>query len=211
MKRCVIKLYDKSTSGVTVVQAAEVGTHHGTPIALVGARIYCPACKSEGRIVATGPRRPISLNGRDMALSTDHGMCNCKPIPRMIASQTTMSQSFNSDELAAQGYTPSGNPLLRHYDEGITLRDHCTRRPLVHIQYRVRDGSRTLATGETDAGGRTERVVTEAATNVAIEVYHAAGSRLRCACCCASVTNRKRAAQLNQAGPRFRSGSMKLH
>jgi uncharacterized Zn-binding protein involved in type VI secretion len=178
MRRYVIKLYDKSTSGAFVTQGEESTMHHGTPIAVVGASIYCPACKSEGRIVPWGPRRLMCVQGREVALNDDYGMCKCKPIPRMIASQDTMSQTLDNDKMAAQGFTPSGKPILTHYDEGITLRDHRTRRPLAHIQYRVRDGSRTLATGVTDANGRIERVVTDTASNVVFEVHHAAAPRL---------------------------------
>lgn len=181
MKRYVIKLYDKSTSGAFVTQGTESAKHHGTPIATVGGPIYCPACKSEGYIVATGPRRPMSFGGKEVALENDLGMCKCRPPPRMIASQSTMSQSFTSDDLAAQGYTPSGVPLLRGHDEAITLRDHRTQRPLPNVQYRLRDGSQLLATGVTDANGRTERVVTDTASNLVIEIHrgsHVIASRL---------------------------------
>jgi uncharacterized Zn-binding protein involved in type VI secretion len=154
VKRYAIKLYDKSTSGAFVSQGEEPGNHHGTPLAVVGGSIYCPTCKSEGRIVATGPRRPMSIGGKEIALENDWGLHKCRPPPRMIASQETMSQSFTNDELEALGYTPSGVPLLHHHDEAITLRDGRTRRPLANVQYRLRDGSQILATGVTDARGR---------------------------------------------------------
>jgi uncharacterized Zn-binding protein involved in type VI secretion len=172
VKRYVIKLYDKSTSGAFVSQGEESGNHHGTPLAVVGALIYCPTCKSEGHIVATGPRRPMCIGGKEVALENDWGLCKCRPPPRMIASQETMSQSFTSDELAALGFTPSGIPFLRHHDEAITLRDSHTRRPLANVQYRFSDGSQILATGITDANGRTERVVTDTASNLVIEIQH---------------------------------------
>ena len=172
MKRYVIKLYDKSTSGAFVTQGAESVKHHGTPVALVGGPIYCPTCKSDGYIVATGPRHHTSVKGTQIALENDWGLCKCRPPPRMIASQSTMSQSFTSDFLAAEGYTPSGIPLLRHHDEAITLRDSRTRRPLANVQYRFSDGSQILATGITDANGRTERVVTDTASNLVIEIQH---------------------------------------
>ncbi|WP_179258426.1 PAAR domain-containing protein [Caballeronia sordidicola] len=178
MKRYAIKLYDKSTSGAYVTQGEESVKHHGTPVAIVGGPIYCPTCKSDGYIVATGPRHHTSFKGKEMALENDLGMCKCRPPPRMIASQSTMSQSFTSDFLAAEGYTPSGIPLLRHHDEAITLRDYRTRRPLVNVQYRLRDGLQILATGVTDANGRTERVVTDTASNLIVEIHHAAGSRI---------------------------------
>jgi len=177
VKRFVIKLYDKSTSGAFVVQGAELGTHHGTPIATVGSPIYCPACKSDGHIVATGPRHPLSIGGKEVALENDWGLCKCRPPPRMIASQGTMSQSFTSEELAAQGYTPTGVPFLRHYDEGIRLRDSNTLRPIANVPYRIKDGSQILTTGVTDANGRIVRVVTDKASNIVIEIQHAGATR----------------------------------
>jgi hypothetical protein len=99
----------------------------------------------------------------------------------MIASQSNFSQSFTREDLAAQGYTPSGVLLLRHHDEEITLRDYCTHRPLANVQYRLREGSQFLATGVTDANGRTERVVTDTASSLVIEIHrssHAIASRL---------------------------------
>jgi uncharacterized Zn-binding protein involved in type VI secretion len=170
VKRYVIKLYDKSTSGAFVTRGEESGKHHGTPIAVLGTSIYCPVCKSEGRIVPWGPRRPMSFEGKEVALNNDYGMCKCKPTPRMLASQDSMSQSFTSEDLAALGYTPFGVPLLRHYDEGITLRDHRTKRPFANVQYRIRDGSEILVTGVTDASGKTGRIETSRAENLTIEI-----------------------------------------
>lgn len=172
MRRYVIKLNDKSTSGAIVTEGAGSARHHGTPIAVIGASIYCSACKSEGRIVATGLRRHTSIMGKQIALENDFGMCKCKPTPRMIPSQSNLSQSFTSEELSAQGYTPRGVPFLAHHDERITLRDHRTQRPIANVQYRVKDDSQILAMGMTDANGRTERIVTNEASNVVIEVHH---------------------------------------
>lgn len=76
MKRYVIKLYDKSTSGAFVTQGDESAKHHGTPIAIVGGPIYCPTCKSEGYVVATGPRRHMSVMGKEVALENDLACVN---------------------------------------------------------------------------------------------------------------------------------------
>jgi hypothetical protein len=114
----------------------------------------------------------MSVMGKEVALENDLGMCKCRPPPRMIASQWTFSQSFTRDDLAAQGYTSSGVPLMRHYDEGITLRDHRTRRPLAHVRYRVRSSSGAISNGVTDASGKTARIETSGAENLTIEVQH---------------------------------------
>lgn len=176
MKRYVIKQHDKSTSGAYVTQGEPSSTHHGTPLAFVGAPIYCPTCKSEGRIVPTGPRWPMSFMGEEVALDNDLGMCDCEPTPRMIASQSTMSQSFTDEALAVQGYTPLGVPFLRHYDEGIRLRDARTMQPLAHVPYRVKSGAKILTSGVTDTNGRIDRIETNAAEDIVIEIHQ--GTRM---------------------------------
>jgi uncharacterized Zn-binding protein involved in type VI secretion len=52
MRRYNIKLHDKTTSGAFVTEGEPTTTHHGTPLAFIGAAIYCPTCKSAGIIVA---------------------------------------------------------------------------------------------------------------------------------------------------------------
>ena len=158
MRRYNIKLHDKTTSGAFVTEGEPTTTHHGTPLAFIGAAIYCPTCKSAGIIVASGPRLSVSFRGKQAALDNDLGMCKCNPTPRLIASQSTMSQSLDENALATQGYTPTGVPFLRHHDEQITLRDRSTRRALANVQYRLKDGSSVIASGTTDGNGRIERI-----------------------------------------------------
>jgi uncharacterized Zn-binding protein involved in type VI secretion len=171
MRRYNIKLHDKTTSGAFVTEGEPTTTHHGTPLAFIGAAIYCPTCKSAGIIVASGPRLSVSFRGKQAALDGDLGMCKCRPTPRLIASQSTMSQSLDENALAAQGYTPTGVPFLRHHDEQITLRDRSTRRALANVQYRLKDGSGVIASGTTDRNGRTERISTEIAQRFTIEIF----------------------------------------
>jgi uncharacterized Zn-binding protein involved in type VI secretion len=170
MRRYNIKLHDKTTSGAFVTEDEPTTTHHGTPLAFIGAAIYCPTCKSAGIIVASGPRLSVSFRGKQAALDNDLGMCKCNPTPRLIASQSTMSQSLDENALATQGYTPTGVPFLRHHDEQITLRDRSTRRALANVQYRLKDSSGVIASGKTDTSGRTERIATNIAQHLTIEI-----------------------------------------
>lgn len=170
MRRYNIKLHDKTTSGAFVTEGEPTTTHHGTPLAFIGAAIYCPTCKSTGTIVASGPRLPMSFMGKQAALDNDLGICKCRPTPRLIASQSTMSQSLDENALATQGYTPTGVLLLRHHDEQITLRDRSTRRALASVQYRIKDSSGVIASGKTDGNGRTERIATDIAQRLTIEI-----------------------------------------
>lgn len=170
MRRYNIKLHDKTTSGAFVTEGEPTTTHHGTPLAFIGAAIYCPTCKSAGIIVASGPRLSASFRGKPAALDNDLGMCKCKPTPRLIASQSTMSQGLDEKTLAAQGYTPMGVPFLSHHDEQITLRDRSTRRVLANVQYRLKNSSSVIASGRTDMNGRTERIPTDISQCITVEI-----------------------------------------
>jgi hypothetical protein len=173
MKRYNLKEGDKATSGATVLEGLENDTHHGVPLTFVGATLHCPACKSLGVLVGTGPRWPDTSMGKEYALEGDVCVCKCNPPPRMIASQYDMYQEIESHDLEAMGYTPSGRALLYHHDEQITLRDRSTRRALANVLYRVKAGSSVIASGKTDANGRTGRVITDDKQNIVIEILPA--------------------------------------
>jgi uncharacterized Zn-binding protein involved in type VI secretion len=173
MRRYNLKEGDKATSGATVLEGIDSDTHHGVPLAFIGATLHCPACKSLGVLVGAGPRWPDTSMGKELALDGDMCVCKCDPPPRMIASQSDMYQDLESHDLESMGFTPSGMPLLYHHDEQITLRDRRTRRILPNVDYRVKDGSSVIASGKTDAKGRTERVRTDNKQNVVVEIFQA--------------------------------------
>jgi uncharacterized Zn-binding protein involved in type VI secretion len=111
MKRSYLKIGDKSSAGGTVIEGIPLMRHHGKELTFVGAIVVCPACKSDGRIVAKGPRWPDDLMGKHAALEDDICSCKCSPPPVMIASQSDMTMSFKLHELASMGYGPSGTAL----------------------------------------------------------------------------------------------------
>ena len=65
MKRYNFKEGDKAKSSATVLEGLENDTHHGVPVTFVGATLYCPACKSLGVLVGTGPRWPDTSMGKE--------------------------------------------------------------------------------------------------------------------------------------------------
>lgn len=111
MKRSYLKIGDKSSAGGTVVEGIPLMTHHGKEITFVGAAVTCPACKSTGQIVAKGPRWPGDLMGKHAALEGDVCACKCYPLPVMLASQSDMTMSFESHELAGMGFAANGSSL----------------------------------------------------------------------------------------------------
>ena len=90
----------------------------GLPLAFEGDAVSCPACHSTGEILCDGPRWPkAGPDGRQTALSDDLCLCRCNPLPRLIASQSTMSMSFEgspADEVmqraTARVYAPEAGP-----------------------------------------------------------------------------------------------------
>lgn len=163
MRRYNIKLGDKTTNGGVVIVGDRTTTHHGTPLSYLGAKVMCSACGSVGVIVATGPRRPFSFMGKDAALDGDICVCNCHPSPELIASQNTMSESFETGELEAMGFGASGKPLVRaptgDFDEQIRVVDH-DGSPLSGVPYHIRTASGAIYKGLTDEHGRCPRVYT---------------------------------------------------
>jgi PAAR motif len=52
---------DKTTAGGVVLEGSHCFSIHGKTASFDTARVWCPACKSEGRIARAGPRRPFTL------------------------------------------------------------------------------------------------------------------------------------------------------
>jgi uncharacterized Zn-binding protein involved in type VI secretion len=111
MKRSYLKIGDKSSAGGTVTESIPLMSHHGTNLTFVGASVSCPACHSTGKIVAKGPRWPGDMMGKLPALEGDLCACKCYPLPVMQPSQSDMTMSFESHELAGLGFAPNGSSL----------------------------------------------------------------------------------------------------
>ena len=90
MRRYDICKGDKTTADGTV-KAGNSGDRLGDrEQAYEHDPVWCPACKTMGKIVCVGPRIPSTgSDGREAALSYDLCVCRCDPSPRLIASQNT--------------------------------------------------------------------------------------------------------------------------
>lgn len=86
-RACILRL-DRTT-----VQGAVLDGIDGTGVdergmSYLGARVQCPACGTEGRIEADGPRNAEdAIDDKLPALENDLCRCGCNPPPRLIASQ----------------------------------------------------------------------------------------------------------------------------
>ena len=133
---------------------------------------WCNACKQEGYIAPRGRRHPSTgPNGQQWALSGDINMCGCSPPPVFYA-ERNVAQVFTSDEGAALTNTThalASHSGPSHYDEQYTLTRH-DGRVLAGVRYRVRDGSNIVASGVTDANGKTQRVTTDSSQRLRLDV-----------------------------------------
>jgi uncharacterized Zn-binding protein involved in type VI secretion len=111
MKRSYLKVGDKSSANGVVVEGIPFCSHAGVEITFVGAKVNCPSCHSTGHIIATGPRLRMKMMGKDRALEGDLCACKCDPQPTMIASQSSMFETFDSNTLASMGFGPNGLPI----------------------------------------------------------------------------------------------------
>lgn len=158
MRRYFIVVGDKTTSGGTVLESDQTVTIHGRAQSYHGARIYCPACKSEGRIAGVGPTRPHTMHGKQAALENDLCICKCEPPPRLIASQRNAWMSFESSEPASMGYGSDGrrqaSTVRDSYDRHFRFVDEAGR-PVSGIRVHLTDVDGQTSPVMTDSNGRT--------------------------------------------------------
>ena len=99
MRRYTITLGASTTAGGKVISASANGSINGQQIALEGDRIFCPSCKSEGKIICVAPRIPERWNGRQVALDNDLCACGCAIPPKLIARQNVRYQTLSQNEV----------------------------------------------------------------------------------------------------------------
>jgi uncharacterized Zn-binding protein involved in type VI secretion len=79
---------DTTTTGGRVHATSRVDRLDGRAVAYEGDSVWCPACKTVGRIICAGARLPNrGPDGRQAALSDDGCLCQCRPMPLLIALQ----------------------------------------------------------------------------------------------------------------------------
>lgn len=157
MKRYTITLGASTTAGGKVISASSNSSINGVKIALEGDLIFCPACKSQGKILCVEPRIPESCNGKQVALENDLCMCACPSPPRLVANQTLRCQNLgggDGDDSATHAQTaaaPEKNDLLASF----RVVDEETGLPMSGVSYSIVLPDGTSRQGVTDADGRT--------------------------------------------------------
>jgi uncharacterized Zn-binding protein involved in type VI secretion len=88
VRRYDITKEDLTTAGGTVAGGDGSDLLAGREQAYENDAVWCPECKTMGRIVCVGPRLSMTgPDGREAALSEDLCVCRCDPSPRLIPSQ----------------------------------------------------------------------------------------------------------------------------
>lgn len=169
MRRNVIRRGDKTTSDGEVLEGESLYQHGGRPVAFVGAKVSCPACKCTGEIVNVPPFRTMTVGGKQAALEGDLCVCKCSPPPQIIASQVSLFQSFGTGQGKAS--SPSTAAPMAHFP---TVVPHAQQFqlltsegvPIPQAKYKIVCSSGRVLSGVTDGSGRTERIKTQDAESI---------------------------------------------
>ncbi|WP_025601640.1 PAAR domain-containing protein [Burkholderia sp. WSM2230] len=160
MRRYYLKKGDQSSAGGVVLEGEETYTHQGIAMTYLGAKVYCPTCKTTGVIVGQGPRLPYAMMSREAALDGDICVCNCKPSPVMTASQNDSYQELNRDEIrltpradqSVSPYSASATPSPNRYSQSIFVYDSVTGEPLKNRRF-IASVEGEQRSGKTNANG----------------------------------------------------------
>jgi hypothetical protein len=144
---------------------------YGHQAALIGASVFCHACRSVGLIAkAGGPRRSMH-HGDEIALDGDVLLCGCGQPPRMIAS---MQRFAWCDDLAetmgavTSASTASGgvtSVVVSNYDEQIEAGQQA---PADGYPYFIETDDGRVFSGRLDAGRCLPRVCSEGSASYAV-------------------------------------------
>lgn len=170
MKRHTITLGASTSAGGKVISASGNGSINGVTIALEGDAIFCPACKSQGKINCVGPRIPETWNGKNVALENDLCVCGCATPPRLLPSQSLRYQTLGDTAANASQAAGIAASAAAIFDDRYILIDETTGDPLPHTEYALRGPSGKFEFGTTDANGHTHLIATSA-TSEPIDIF----------------------------------------
>ncbi|USX15258.1 PAAR domain-containing protein [Oxalobacteraceae bacterium OTU3CAMAD1] len=165
MKRYTITLGATTTAGGKVISASSNGSINGSPIALENDLVFCPVCKSQGKIRCMEPRIPELWNGKKVALEDDLCLCGCPALPRLVPNQSLRCQQLSAPGKGDTSTSSQQDPVTRKnddkfFDDRFVLFDEDTDRPMPNTEYAIRRANGQLEFGVTDAEGRTHLLTT---------------------------------------------------
>ena len=175
MKRYTITLGASTTAGGKVISASSNGSINGSPIALENDFVFCPACKSQGKIRCVEPRIPELWNGKKVALENDLCLCGCPTPPRLVPNQSLRCQQLTDPGDVDRSAYAQGAPVTQKNDEKLfddrfILLDEDTDAPMPNTEYAIRRANGQLEFGVTDAEGHTH-LLTATAKAESVDIY----------------------------------------
>lgn len=185
MQRYTITLGANTTAGGKVISASSQGSINGIKIALENDLIFCPTCKSQGKILCVGPRIPETWNGKQVALGNDLCLCACFPSPRLIANQTLRSQVIGESGAGGdsavvnvgQKITSSRTTTSTvNYDLEFLVLDTLSGLPVADWPYSIELASGQHFKGKTDKDGKTTKVAALHPDDAILRVYEPAST-----------------------------------
>ena len=175
MKRYTITLGATTTVGGKVISASSNGSINGVTIALEGDSIFCPACKTQGKILCVEPRVPETWNGKKVALENDLCLCACPNPPRLIPNQSLRCQTLKNDSeentsARARASAMGGANAGSMFDDKFILFDEDIGESLPGTEYAIRRANGQVEFGTTDEKGHTHLLLA-AVHAESIEIY----------------------------------------
>ena len=175
MKRYTSTLGATTTAVGKVISASSNGSINGSPIALENDLVFCPACKSQGKIRCVEPRIPELWNGKKVALENDLCLCGCPSPPRLVPNQSLRCQQLSGPGDANTSTQSQGDHVTRKndnklFDDRFILVDEDTDAPMPHTEYAIRRANGHLEFGVTDAEGHTH-LLTTTVESESVDIY----------------------------------------
>jgi len=180
MQRYTITLGASTTAGGKVISASSQGSINGVKIALENDLIFCPVCKSQGKILCVGPRIPETWNGKQVALGNDLCLCGCFPSPRLVANQTLRSQVIGESGAGGESSPADGEQSIasglaragvESYDLDFLVLDASSGLPAADWPYNIELASGQHLEGKTDKDGKTSKVAAKHPEDAILRVY----------------------------------------
>lgn len=186
----IIRLGDPTSHGGKVLEGSPTDICFDKPIAFIGHKTYCPACKGtfpiiEGVQTTTFYGKGVALAGMKTACgatliatqfndTVEYGGGGGSAQPNNSNSKAAAPATVPPALAAASGMAnsaPLTDPHTDHkYDLAFHVQDESTGKALAHTRYRIILDDSTELVGITDADGMTEKVCSDHPQNATIEV-----------------------------------------
>lgn len=169
MRIPVVRFGDPTTTGGKVHALHDDMCDDGKAIALSGEQATCGNCKGTWPIVGTG--YTMQNDGKPVVLHGDKVLCPCGKNRVISMSEGCFYHRTPGEEEHAVNTDSATSTASQsgQYDEQFTLRDD-VRRPLANMRYRIVTDSGRVLTGTTNAAGQTQRVSTQGASTLELQL-----------------------------------------